>query len=57
MRLRVLRFEVEFCLQTSYKMADFFVCIARRDVVLSVRVDKTLVNISLIVPWITPIEM
>ena len=34
----MLMFEVEFCLQTSYKMTDF-ISIERRDIVLFV--DKT----------------
>ena len=34
MMLRVLRFEVRFCLQTSFKVADF-VCKGREDINLS----------------------
>ena len=48
------RFEVEFCLQTSYKMADFHMY-REKDVGLSV--DKTFVEIGLVVPWKTPIEI
>ena len=53
MKLRVLRIKVELCLQTSYKKVDFHTY--RRDVVLFV--DKTFVEIGLVVPWKTPIEI
>ena len=51
MILRVLMFEVEFWLQTSYKMADHF------HMYKEISVDKTFVKSGLVVPWKTPIEI
>ena len=54
MGLRVPRFEVDLCLQTSYKMMDYHLY-RESDVVLSV--VKTFVQIGSEVSWKMPREI